>query len=40
MPGTALDAGEAADSMTDKAPCFHGADLFEGTSEQQTEIST
>ena len=32
-------AGEAAESMTDKAPCFHGPDLFEGKSEQQTEIS-
>ena len=39
MTDTVLDAGEAAESMTDKTPCFHGADVLEGKGEQQTKIS-
>ena len=37
MTDTVLDAGEAAESMTDKTPCFHGADVLEGTGKAGTE---
>lgn len=30
MPGTVLDAGEAADSRTNGTSCFHGANVLVG----------